>query len=154
MKRFPLPLRLPLLLALLLVAGCAPGPRDIAFDKENCAQCAMTISDRRFAGELVTKKGKVYVFDAIECAASFIDEHKVEVEEVEQIWMTDFSRPGTLVNGAKAWYLRSDSIASPMGLHLAAFEQEAAFKDHQRRLGGDELRWIGLRLYVAKEGLH
>ncbi|HEU5219058.1 MAG TPA: hypothetical protein VFU23_10390 [Gemmatimonadales bacterium] len=58
--------------AALLVAACAAGgPRPIAYGKEACAFCRMTVSDPRFGAELVTTRGRVYTFDSIECLASY-----------------------------------------------------------------------------------
>ncbi|MBL0174007.1 MAG: nitrous oxide reductase accessory protein NosL [Ignavibacteria bacterium] len=148
------PVVIVLLAGLALIAGCRSGPREIAFDKETCAHCAMTISDRRFASELVSKKGKMFTFDAIECAAAFIDGDDFDAEDVASVWTMDFSRPGTMIDGEKAWFLQSDSIPSPMGMHLAAFEKQAVCEQHRARLGGKSYRWIGLRLLVAKEWVH
>ncbi len=137
--------------AFLLLAGCGRGPRDISFGKENCAHCGMTVSDRRFAAELVTVKGKVFVFDAIECMAGFLAEGKVADAEVGSVWTMMLDKPGEFTDGAKAWYLRSDRITSPMGMHIAAFHDLASAEKSRKENPGLLYRWYGVRLLVARE---
>lgn len=136
---------------LLFLAGCGKGPREISFGRENCAHCGMTVTDRRFAAELVTGKGKVYVFDAIECMAGFLSEGKVGDAEVASVWAMMLDKPGEFTDGAKAWYLRSERIQSPMGMHLAAFPDRMSAEKSQKENPGLLFRWYGVRLLVARE---
>lgn len=136
---------------LLLLAACSPGPREIDFGNEECAHCKMTITDQRFAAEMVTTKGKVYVYDAVECLAATINAKTVPENEVSSIWVMRYDAPGTFIDAAKAWYLRSEEVRSPMGLNLAAFETEAQYAAAAKRHEGLQYRWLGLRLLVAKE---
>ncbi|MBI5648456.1 MAG: nitrous oxide reductase accessory protein NosL [Ignavibacteriae bacterium] len=135
----------------LLFTGCSQGPRDIDMGREACANCSMTITDARFAAELVTSTSKVYVFDAIECLAAYINDAKVNEADIASLWTMRHDAPGTFTDAAKAWYLRADGIQSPMGMHLAAFENEPAFSEARKKEGGELLRWTGVRLRVAKE---
>jgi copper chaperone NosL len=135
----------------LIMAGCKSGPRDISFGKEHCEECSMTISDHRFAAEVVTKKGRRFTFDAIECMAAYLNADKVAQDEVESLWVMDFHSPGSFIDGAKAYYLQSDAIQSPMRMHLAAFPDEKTVNEIQVQKAGRLLRWTGVRLLVAKE---
>lgn len=137
--------------ATVLFYGCDKGPRDINFNKENCDNCSMTIADPRFAAQIVTEKGKTYVFDAVECAAAFVNDKRVEEKDIAGIWVMNYNEPGQFINAQKAWYLRHESIASPMGMNLASFKDEASFRELEKETGGILLRWLGLRLLIAKE---
>ena len=102
-----------LALAVLLVA-CAPaGPTPIAYGSVECAQCRMQVDDRRFGAELVSDKGKTYVFDSVECLAAYWHDH--DGPSARGAWVTDFTRPGTLVRVDSAAFFRVSGSVSPMG---------------------------------------
>jgi copper chaperone NosL len=104
---------------LLALAGCAPaGPRPIAYGTASCAECRMIASDARFGAELVTAKGKLYVFDSIECLAAFV---RTLPEAPRELWVSDYARPGTLVPVDSARFHRLVGAgSSPMGKGLVA----------------------------------
>jgi len=82
----------------------------------------MRITDRKFGAELVTSTGKTYVFDAPECMLGSVRSgNPVSKDNIHSLWVTDFVRPGTLINAQTAFYLESDMIRSPMGMNVAAF---------------------------------
>jgi copper chaperone NosL len=100
----------------------------------------MTVSDPRFAAELVTRKGKIFVFDDVGCLATFTVNGPVPPEEVQGVWVTDLRHPGTLIPAQDASYLRTDRIQTPMGSHLVAVPREAS--DSLRAvLDGELLDW-------------
>ncbi len=132
-----------------LLAACAPaGPRPIAYGREACANCLMTVSDSRFGAELVTRTGKVHVFDSAECLAEYVRAHPAEA--TGSLWVTDFDRPGTLVPAGGAAYLRTSEISSPMGLGVAAF---APGEGRPEGLTGVSLSWAQvMALAVPRPG--
>lgn len=85
-----------------------------------CHFCKMTIVDRQYATEFVTKKGKCYKFDAIECMVQELD--KWDPNEVALMLVSDFENPGVLVDANSATYLTSPEMPSPMGANLTAFD--------------------------------
>ncbi len=124
-----------------VVTACEPKPEPIRYGEDNGAYCMMTITDRRFGAELVTKKGKVYKFDSIECLAGFLLDGQVSPEEVHSLWVTDFARPGTLIRAEDALYLHGENVRSPMGMNLAAFADRAGLDAVRERTGGEVLGW-------------
>jgi copper chaperone NosL len=136
---------------MVLLAACSPGPRDIDLGKEECAHCKMTVTDARFAAQLVTNTGKIHVYDAVECMAAAVNDNTVLEEDINSIWVMRHDAPGTFIDAAKAWYLRHEDIRSPMGMNLAAFETKTKYASEQQRIGGELYRWTGVRLLVAKE---
>jgi copper chaperone NosL len=126
----------------VLAAGCGDGgPREIAWGREECAACRMQIADQRFGAQLVTTRGKVMSFDAVECLVGFLDTGAVPAGEVSSLWVVNFARPGRLIDARTARYLRSPMVRSPMGLDAMAFatddELAAARADHP----GDVVTW-------------
>jgi copper chaperone NosL len=140
-----------LLLAALGLSGCSDGPRAIQVGVEECAHCRMLISESRFASQLMTDRGRSYVFDSVECLAEFLDdEAEISEDRVRSLWVTDFAEPGSWIRAEEAHFLRSESIRSPMGLNLSAHGDEAAARRHVEEFGGELLNWAQVRGLVAR----
>jgi copper chaperone NosL len=132
------------------VAACAPpGPQAIADKGRGCDYCRMTISDERFGGQLITRKGKVYAFDAIECLASYYLQNATR-DDGSELWVADFANPGHWVAAESALFARNDAHQSPMGLNLIAFSADA-----DKTLGGEVqatlMRWPEVLALVQRQ---
>lgn len=51
----------------MLLSACTPKAQSITYGADMCHFCKMNIVDVQHASEIVTKKGKVFKYDAIEC---------------------------------------------------------------------------------------
>lgn len=138
-----------LLLAALvvLVHACKPSSEPIHYGEALCHWCKMTIVDRQHAAELVTTKGKVYQFDAIECMMQYLDDQGNE-SDFALLLVNDFSQPGELIDARTATYLVSEQVPSPMGAFLSAFAKREDAEALQREKGGTLYDWEGARAYV------
>ncbi|MDY7396683.1 nitrous oxide reductase accessory protein NosL [Aureibaculum sp. 2210JD6-5] len=105
-------------LALLLVS-CSIEPSKIEYGKDACHYCTMTIVEKKHAAQIVTKKGKPFKYDAIECMLNDLKER--ESNEIGLFLVTDYLTPTTLFDAKTATYLISPTIQSPMGANLSAF---------------------------------
>lgn len=121
-----------LLLHLLVVAAFAltscsgPEPVPIDYGSAQCTSCKMTITDKQFGSEIVTRTGKTYAFDAVECMLGwYASEGVVKTDQVHSLWVADHAHPGTLIDARTACYVESESLHSPMGLNVAAFASSA-----------------------------
>jgi copper chaperone NosL len=132
----------------LVLAGCRARPAPIAYGRDECAWCRMTISDPRYGAELVTTTGRTYVFDSVECLAAFWLARRVPETSVASLWVADFAGGG-LVPAGTASYLRSDALPSPMGLDLTAFARAADRDAAAARHGGAGLAWGAVLDVVA-----
>ena len=94
--------------------ACTPGPREIAYGAEQCAYCRMTVTDSRFAAQVVLAKGKVQTFDSIECMLAFLASLD-EADAPRQVVVSDFDHPARLVPADQAWFVRATAVGSPMG---------------------------------------
>jgi copper chaperone NosL len=129
-------------LGLLALLGCArPAPRPLAYGAENCRHCHMTITDPRFAAELVTRTGKVYVFDDVGCLAAFAGEGTVPSVDVEGLWVADYLAPDSLLDARQAVFLQVESLATPMRSGLAALRSGPSADSLRARLGGTFRSW-------------
>lgn len=108
----------------LLVWSCSTSPEPINFGKDHCVNCKMKIVDPRFGGELVSSKGRVFKFDAIECLVPYLQEHAST--DYAQVLAIAYDRPETLVDVQELVFERDSAYRSPMGGNLAAFTQAAA----------------------------
>lgn len=141
------PFKIPCLI--LLLVSCSSGPAPIEYGKDACDFCRMTIMDPKFGGEIVTNKGKVYKFDAIECMANYYHAHNPEAKHLTTLLVTNYNNPGKLINAEKAVFMKNDKIQSPMGVNLAAFNGETmarkSFPDN-----GKIMRWEEMLKAVEK----
>lgn len=127
---------------LLSLVSCTPEPSPIEFGRDACDYCKMSIVDQRFGAELLTKKGKVYKFDAIECMInSLYEDKKFEENEVYALLTIDFGDPGNLVGAKECIYLHSQQLPSPMGMFLSAYHEQAKASEILGQKGGDLLNW-------------
>ncbi len=134
-----------------LASGCARGPQPIEYGADACGFCRMTISDARYGSEVVTKKGRVYKYDSIECLASaLVAESEFSGTDVEGVYVTDFLNPNTLIDAATAVYLQSDGLPSPMGLNLTAFASSDGAANLQKERGGSVMDWKAANAFVAE----
>ena len=63
-----------------LAASCGrKKPEPIAYGKDSCSECKMTIIDPKFGGEIISKKGKIFKFDDTHCLAKFMERRGIEM---------------------------------------------------------------------------
>jgi|TARA_R110000764_G_scaffold239973_2_gene341143 copper chaperone NosL len=103
----------------------------------------MTIVDKQHAAQWVTKKGKVFNFDAVECMMNQLKDE--DESTIGLLLVNDFDHPGELVDATKATYLISENIPSPMGAFLSAFSEEQAAEHTLEANGGKLLTWSELK---------
>lgn len=133
-----------LLLLPIIMASCKIGPRPIAYGTDGCHFCSMTIVDQQHAAEIVTDKGKVFKFDAVECMMNHLN--IIGTEQIALFFVNDYSEPGKLMDATQAFYLISPGISSPMGEFLTAFGTREAINRALTEHKGDQLNWEQLKL--------
>ncbi len=111
------------IIPIVILTGCSIKPQPIVFGKDACVYCKMNIVDEQHAAEIVTSKGKVYKYDAIECMLK--DETNNKEELVGMYLVVDFLKPDGFIDATKATYLISEAIPSPMGEYLSAFNDKS-----------------------------
>lgn len=126
-------------LVLLCMGGCSPKPKPIAYGSDGCHFCRMTIVDALHASEIVTKKGKIYKFDAVECMVNYSKE--LDPDDVALYLCNHYTAPKELVDATTATFLISEKIPSPMGEFLTAFKTKTEAFVQQQKDGGELLTW-------------
>jgi copper chaperone NosL len=101
----------------------------------------MTLVDRKFGAEVVTKKGKVYKFDDVNCMVNYLNSGEVEDRDIAHRLVIDFATPEKLIPVEHAFFLKSDNIKSPMASQVAAFEKKEELDKLKKELTGVYLVW-------------
>jgi copper chaperone NosL len=94
----------------------------------------MTIVDKIHAAQLVTQKGKVYNYDAVECMLNANKEFNEA--DVALYLVNHYANPAELIDATQATYLVSKDLPSPMGGHLTAFATQAEADNALTEYGG------------------
>lgn len=134
---------------LLTLTSCSVEPKKIDYGKDHCHFCNMTVVDQTHASEYVTKKGKAYVFDAIECMVNELVELKNE-DTTSFVLVADYQTPGELIDAKTAIFLISKEIKSPMGAYLSAFSSAEKASETLKKHGGKIYTWEQLKTKFSK----
>lgn len=127
-------------------AGCGhPAPRRLVMGEDACAHCQMLTADPRYTAQLVTRTGKVYVFDDPGCLAAFLDQGTVAEDRVHSLWVADYLEPDSILPVDRAIFLRSDSLRSPMSYAIAATTPGPRADSLARALDALRLDWPAVR---------
>ncbi|MDP2088294.1 MAG: nitrous oxide reductase accessory protein NosL [Flavobacteriaceae bacterium] len=124
--------------SMVFFASCKIKPKEINFGQDACYFCKMTIVDKPFSSEIVNSKGKVYVYDAIECMIKSLE---VENLDAKLYLVYDYENTTEFMDATKSHFIISDKIKSPMGENLAAFQSKATAEKFVKNNGGILLNW-------------
>lgn len=139
-------------LSLLFLWGCTPKSAEpILFGQDSCAHCKMMITDRRFGGEIITTKGKVYKFDSLECLNDFSKKNRALLGESYREFVVSVTNQGALIPANSARFYLEPTLRSPMGKgYLAAPSVDAL----RSSLGQDKidktLTWEDVKREIEK----
>lgn len=135
--------------ACCFLLSCSVQPEPIQFGKESCHFCKMTIVDQQHAAQMVSKKGKQFKYDAIECMLNDLSESKNS--EAIGIFLVSNYGESTMTNAESATYLISKKIKSPMGAFLSAFQSQENAKTTWNEVGGELYTWQEIKQKYALE---
>ncbi len=132
------------------MGACQRGPRPIDYGSDACHFCRMTIVDRQHGAEIVTDKGKVFKFDAVECMVNSIEE--IGADNIAMYLCNTYYSPGELIDATSANFLVSDKLQSPMGANLTAFSSPEEVARAVENHGGEIYTWTSLLSYLKSMG--
>lgn len=134
-----------LLLSFVTLTSCNVEPEPIEFGKEDCNYCKMKIMDSKFGAEIVTKKGKVFKFDDVNCMVRHIKDEKIDETTLEFMLIIDYSKAGSFLDVKKAYFIRSEQIKSPMGSYIAAFQTKDNQTKYNTKWNGELWNWSKIK---------
>ncbi len=129
----------------VMLGSCSTEPQSLRLGKDNCEQCKMTISDQRFGAEIVNKKGKVFKFDDSHCVLAYLNEKKIDKDQVAGVYFTHFLSPHQLLNATQTYFLQSPALKSPMNGNVAAFINEDSLHAMISKYYGNKISWEELQ---------
>ncbi len=142
----PIYKHLSVIVLLLFLISCNVSPKPIDYGSDGCHFCKMTIVDKLHAAEVVTKKGKVYKFDAAECMVNFLKDF--DTSKVQLYLSNYYTKPEVLIDATQATFLFSENVPSPMGAFLTAFKTKEDAQKVQSTEGGELYTWKELILHL------
>ena len=133
--------RLCLILLLIAQCACTVNEKPIEYGTDECQYCKMIIMDHRYGSEMVTEKGKVYVFDAAECLIEYLHNNDDIRSSAKHLLITPYTNPNELSDAKSATYLVSGQMPSPIGAYLTSFSDHNIAEQYQKEKGGDLYTW-------------
>lgn len=134
-------LKIIIIIPVVILMGCSTDPEPINFGTDQCALCKMNISDHKFGAEIVTKKGRIYKYDAAECMFNALSLGDIPYNDAAGFYVIDAANPKQLINGVTATYLISEKLPSPMGAFLSAYKNKTDAEKNQSQFGGELKTW-------------
>ena len=89
-----------------------------------CSFCRMSISEKRYAAELIDDDGQAFKFDDIGCMANYIKQKRNNAS-IRATFVMDFDRREWLV-AEKAFYVRSSEFKTPMKGGIVALKDQSS----------------------------
>ena len=133
-----------LLLLIFGLMSCNSGPQPIKLGQDACSFCKMSIADKRFGAEIITKKGKVFKFDDMHCVLGFMKSNTTNTNDIKETWLVNFEEPHNFILAQNAFLLKSNELHSPMGGNVASFDNESKLKAAAQKLKGETVTWEAL----------
>lgn len=130
---------------ILVVSACAQKPKPIDYGKDACSHCKMIITDPKFGAELVTTKGKIFIFDDLNCYWDFRAQQQIDEAQIAHSVVFLFNKPKAYVEASEACFLYADGIRSPMGSRIAAFSDQASCEKQNKKFKGQVMNWEAVR---------
>jgi copper chaperone NosL len=122
-----------------LVLSCGSNePKPIKLHQDGCDFCKMTISDGKFGAELITKKGRYYKFDDVSCMILYSKTNSVEAQSY---FVSNYVENNQLLPAEKSFYIKGETVMSPMRGNVAAFSSETTKNEYQSKLEAESLTW-------------
>ncbi len=131
-------------MVLAFASACSVQPQPIQYGKDVCHFCKMTLMDDKFGAEIVSTKGKVFIFDDVNCFVNFMNKSNLPENEIAHCLVVDFASPGTLTDARTAHYVMSDEIKSPMASSVACFRESKMLEEYNARWKGERITWSEL----------
>ena len=137
------------LLFFFTLTSCNLQTNKIHYGEDGCHFCSMTIVDQQHAAQLVTRKGKVYKFDAAECMINSLQDF--EIEKIARFLVTDYGAPTELIDATSATFIISPEMPSPMRANLSASKSKESATAILAGKQGDIYSWKEVQLYLKTQ---
>jgi len=141
-KKTPVDAALVLLVSMSLISCSAKEPKPIKLNVDNCEFCKMTVSNGKFASELITQKGRYYIFDDVSCMIKYVKANSGLVNA--KMYVNDYLDENKFIAVEKGFYLMGGTINAPMGGKVAAFVTNENTTAYQTKLSAQKATWSAI----------
>ena len=124
-----------------LLISCNTQPEPFQVGKDVCYFCKMGITDTRFGGEVITKKGIIRKFDDLHCMISFLKGGGEDEKNISQKVTVNFEKPTGFTDVASAIFVISPDLKSPMGSNAAGFANKEAADSYVKDKQAELVNW-------------
>lgn len=129
-----------LIFGILFMQSCSNiGPEPITINRDTCDFCKMTISNGKFASELITVKGRVYKFDDVSCMVRYSKSNTAVA--VKAFYVGDYTLDNKLIPAENSHFLLGGTIVSPMRGNTAAFQKQSNQHEFASQLQAKKCNW-------------
>ncbi|AFL84552.1 putative lipoprotein involved in nitrous oxide reduction [Belliella baltica DSM 15883] len=129
------------LFSVIFLLSCSADPRAINYGEDVCHHCKMKLMDPQYGAEVVTQKGKIFIFDDVNCLMTFMESGEVGSTVLKHILITDYNQGETLTDATTAFYLKSEKFKTPMASNIVAFSDYETLKKYKKDHGGVYMAW-------------
>lgn len=134
----------------LFVSSCSSnGPEPINYNKDACDFCKMSISESKFAAEVITSKGRAYKFDDVACMLQYTAQSP-DIK-VKNHYVSNFANGNELIDATAALFVEHKELRSPMGGNTAAFATKENAKEYASKNQATILEWTDLQKINSTE---
>lgn len=125
-------------------ASCNTKPEPFEPGKDECQFCKMGITDTRFGGEVITKKGKIYKFDDLHCMISFLKKGGEAEKDISTRVTLNFEKPNEFIDVTDAAFVISPELKSPMGSNTGGFDDKQSAENYAKGKQAELINWQDL----------
>ena len=113
---------------------------EIAYGEVLCEQCGMIITEESHAAAYRLPDGTLKPFDDL---GDMVVYHRINGEDVHLFWVHDFNS-GEWMHADHAYFVATESLVTPMGHGIAAFESESEAIEFSGEYSAPVYRWNDL----------
>lgn len=131
-------------------SGAPPAPAELDTRNEACQNCRMSVSDRRFASQVVAPGEEARFFDDLACLTGWVSSQPV-LPAGAVAYVTDH-RTVVWVPASEAVFTRVDTLETPMGSRLVAHASAESRDQDPAARGGVEVASADVLGAMAERG--
>lgn len=107
----------------------------------------MRLEERRFAGEIVFRTGKVIPFDDVGCLAIAVV--AADGSAIHSLWASDYLEPDSLVSVERLVFVQTGTVRTPMSYGIVAVRPGPGAASLARQFGTRGMSWADLKAWAG-----
>jgi copper chaperone NosL len=128
------------ILTLLVLFSCgSKEAQPIKLNVDDCAFCKMKVADSKFGAELITDKGRVYIFDDISCMIKY--HHENSETKIKSYFVHDYNQDNVLIPVETAFFISGGNINSPMRGNIITVSTKEDVGKFAKEFNANPITW-------------